>query len=144
MRTLTEAGSTLVIHSPLWVALTLMGVGLVLMVVPFFLRPPRPYRLGALLGTILFLVAGWHFFASTTTLEARGFHTTGRSGDEERVGWLQVTGIDTGAPAGQKGAEPKHLVIQLRSGAEVEIDLAGLSAVEKNRVVSYIRARLAR
>lgn len=144
VRTLTEAGSSLVIQSPLWLPLALMGAGLVLMALPLFLKPPRPYRLGALLGTILFLVAGWQLFTTTTTFEPRGFRTTGRLGDEERVGWLQVSGIDTGAPAGRKGAEPRHLVIQLRNSAEVEIDLAGLSLAEKNRVVAYIRERLAR
>lgn len=113
VRTLTEAGSSLVIQSPLWLALALMGAGLVLVALPVFLEP-------------------------------RGFRTTGRLGDEERVGWLQVSGIDTGTPAGQKDAQPRHLVIQIRSSAEVEIDLAGLSLAEKNRVVAYIRERLAR
>ena len=144
MRTLTEAGSSLTIHSPLWLPLALMAAGLVLMALPFFLKPPRPYRLGALLGTILFLVAGWQLFTSTTTFETRGFVVTGRFGDEERIGWLQVGGIDTGVPEGQKGAEPKHLVMQLRNSGEVPIDMAGLSAAEKARVVAFVRDRLKR
>ena len=134
MRTITEAGSSLIIQSPFWLPLALMAAGLVLMALPFFLRPPRPYRLGALLGTILFLVAGWQLFASTTVFESRGFHTTGRFGEEECVGWLQVTGVETGG----------GLVIQLRNGGEVEIDLSGLSADEKKRVAAYVRARLSR
>lgn len=144
MRTVIEAGSSLVIQSPTWIPLALMGVGLVLIALPFFLKPPRPYRLGALLGTIIFLVAGWQLFTSSATFEARGFVVTGRLGDEERVGWLQVVGIDTGAPESQKGAEPRHLIFQLRNSGEVEIDLSGLSAAEKARVVAFARERLKR
>lgn len=143
MRTVTEAGSSLIIQSPLWLPLALMGAGLVLIALPFFLKPPRPYRLGALLGTILLLVAGWQLFTSTATFESRGFVVTGRLGDEERVGWLQVTGIDTGLPESQKG-EPKHLVLQVRSSGEVAIDLTGLSAAEKARVVAYVREKMKR
>ena len=133
MRTLTAAGSSLVIEAPLWIPLTLMGIGLVLMALPFFLKPPRPYRLGALLGTILFLLAGWQLFTATATFEPRGFLVTGRFGDEERVGWLQVSGVAT---------EAKNLVIQLRNSGEVAIDLTGLSDEEKSRVVKYVRDRV--
>jgi hypothetical protein len=135
VRTLAEAGSSLVIQSPLWLPLALMAAGLVLMALPLFLKPPRPYRLGALLGTVLFLVAGWQLFTTTTTFEARGFHVTGRFGEEERVGWLQVTGIDP---------RPTHLLVQLRNGGEVEVDLSGLSEAEKARVVGFARERLKR
>ena len=133
MRTLTEAGSSLVIQSPLWLPLLLMGIGLALMALPFFLRPPRPYRLGALLGTILFLVAGWQLFTSTTTFEPRGFLVTGRLGDEERVGWLQVTGVTS---------EGGAVAVQIRSGGEIPIDVSGLSDEDKARVVKYVRSRV--
>ena len=135
MRALAEADGALVIQAPLWIGIALILVGIVLMVAVFVpVVPPRPKRLMALLGTILLVVAGWHLTAARTTFEPRGFYTESIYGEDVRVGWLQVGNVSPG-PGGD-------LVVQLRSGGEVSVDLSGLSAEQQARVASYARSRV--
>src|SRR5688572_16796299 len=96
MRSLTEADAMLVIQSPMWIGLVLVGVGVVVTLVALLWRWPRPWRLGAFLGTIMLLYGGWHLLRTVVTFEARGFYVESMRGEEERVGWSQVSGIDAG------------------------------------------------
>ena len=72
-------------------------------------------------------------------------------GEEERIGWSQVSGVEGGgAPAlkGSKAAKgttpPDQLTLLLRNGGEVAVDLSGLSDGEKAKVVAFVQARLKR
>ncbi|HET6264222.1 MAG TPA: hypothetical protein VFD95_05150 [Usitatibacter sp.] len=135
IRGLTASDTTLVVHSPAWIGLLLVGVGVALMAGMFVRRWPRPVRLGGLLGTIILMYGGWHLLRSDATFEKRGFYVDGMLGEEERVGWLQVNSVE---------AQPDRLVIQLRSGGESSVDLAGLSAEEQARVLAFARGRVKR
>ena len=135
MRGLTASENTLVIHSPTWIGLLLVGVGVALLASVFVRRWPRPVRLGGLLGTILLLYGGWHLLRSDVTFERRGFYVDGLLGEEERVGWLQVDAV---------GAQADRLVFQLKSGGETSVDLTGLAADEQARVLAFARGRLKR
>lgn len=140
MRGLSVTDTTLVIQSPVWLALIFIVVGVLLTGAVFIRSLPRAWRLGALLGTMSLLYGGWYMLGNTTTFESRGFYVEGMFGEEERVGWLQVTGIDTGP----KNAEPQQIAFQLRNSSEVTVDLGGLAAQDKARVVDFVRARLKR
>ena len=142
MRSLSASETTLVIQAPTWIGLLLVGVGIALAIYVLVRQVPRPARLGAFLGTIALLCVGWYLLGTTTTFESRGLVVNSILGEEERVGWLQVSGIDTGAPTGAKNFEPDHLTVQLRNSGEVRVDLSGLTAEEKARVVAFVRARL--
>jgi len=144
VRGLTATENLLVIQAPPWLGMTLIGVGIAMVVVAFVLKPPRPSRLLASLGCMALLYAGWHFLNTRTTFESRGFIVDGMLGEQERVGWLQVAGIETGAPAGARNHEPAQLTFQLRNSSEVAVDLTGLDAAEKARVLEFARARLKR
>ena len=135
IRGLTASETTLVVHSPAWIGLVLVGVGVALLASVFVRRWPRPVRLGGLLGTILLLYGGWHLLRSDATFERRGFYVDGMLGEEERVGWLQVNAVE---------AQPDRLVFQLKSGGESSIDLTGLSPEEQARVLAFARARMKR
>lgn len=144
MRSLSASDTTLVIQAPTWIGLLLVGVGIALAVFVLVRKVSRPARLGAFLATIVLLCAGWFVLSTSTTFETRGFHVDGILGEEERVGWLQVSGIDTGKPAGARNFEPDHLTLQLRNSGDVSVDLSGLTAEEKDRVVAFVQARLQR
>jgi hypothetical protein len=135
MRGLTASDTTLVVHSPAWIGLLLVVVGIALTACVFMRRWPRPVRLGGLLGTILLLYGGWHLLRSEVTFEKRGFYVDGLLGEEERVGWLQVSAVE---------AQPDRLVFQLKSGGESSVDLTGLSADEQARVLAFARGRVKR
>jgi len=135
VRSLSASDSLLVIHSPAWIGLLLVGVGVALMAGVFVRRWPRPVRLGGLLGTVLMLYGGWNLLRSETTFERRGFYVEGMLGEEERVGWLQVAAME---------ATADRLLVQLKNGHEVNVDLSGLSAPEQSRVVAFVRERLKR
>ena len=144
MRSLTEADAMLVIQSPMWFGLVLVGVGVVVTLVALLWRWPRPWRLGAFLGTIMLLYGGWHLLRTVVTFEARGFYVESMRGEEERVGWSQVTGIDAGGLKGAPNTERDHLVFQLNTGREASVDLSGLSPEEQARVLRFAQARLKR
>lgn len=135
MRALSVSDNLLVVQSPPWIGLVLVGVGVVITLVALFVRWPRPWRLSAFLGTIVLLYGGWHLLRNAITFEPRGFYIESPLGEEERVGWLQVVGIDP-------KAEPDHLVFQLRTGRDVSVDLSGLSADEQAKVVAFVRRRV--
>ena len=137
MRTLSDSGGGLVIQAPLWIGLLLIALGVLLTIAVFVRRVPRrAARMSGLLAAVLFLVAGWHLSASRAVFESRGFYTESIYGEEQRVGWLQVSGVAPGAT--------NPLVLHLRSGGELGVDLSGLSHEEQGRVATYVRARLKR
>ena len=141
-RTLAERDGALVIsNAPIWVGYVLIVIGVLLMAAFFIKRlPRREARLGALLGVILLIYAGWHLTATKITIEQRGFVVESIYGEEQRMGWLQVRSI---APvvAGAK-TNPDHLVLLLRNTNEHVIDLAGLAPEERARVSTYVKTRL--
>jgi hypothetical protein len=150
VRTLSASDTALVIQSPMWVGLACIALAIVLAIVVVVLRRPRPVRLAAFLGTFVLLYAGWWALRTVTTFETRGFYVEGIYGEEERVGWSQVAGIEgAGAPAakgakGAKSASADELTLQLRSSGEVTVDLSGLTDAEKAKVVAFVQARLRR
>jgi hypothetical protein len=144
VRGLTATENLLVIQAPPWIGMTLIAVGVALVIGAFAFKPPRPSRLLASLGCMALLYAGWHLLNTKTTFESRGFIVDGMLGEQERVGWLQVASIETGAPAGARNFEPAQLTFQLRNSSEVAVDLTGLDAAEKARVLEFARARLKR
>ena len=133
VRGLTATDNLLVIQAPPWIGVTFIAVGVALVIAAFVFKPPRPSRLLASLACMALLYAGWYYLNTKTTFESRGFIVDGMLGEQERVGWLQVGGVD-----------PATATIQLRNSSEVAIDVTGLDADEKARVVSFIRARIAR
>ena len=135
MRTLTVSDNLLVIHSPLWMGLVLIAAGIAITVGVFFIKWRREIRLGALLGVVIVLYGGWNLLRNTTTFERRGFYVEGLRGEEQRVGWLQVSGIG-------KSSSTDELVLNLRSGGELSIDLSGLSADDQAKVTTFVRGRL--
>jgi hypothetical protein len=144
VRSLSASDSTLVIQAPTWIGVLLVGVGIALAIFVLVRKVPRPARLGAFLATVALLYAGWYLLSTSMTFEARGFYVDGMFGEEERVGWLQVSGIDTGAPAGSRNFDPVRLTFYLRNSNEVTIDLSGLTAQEKAHVVAFVKGRLKR
>ena len=144
MRSLSGSDTTLVIQSPTWMGVALVALGIAVTLGVLVRRWPRPVRLSALLGTILLLYGGWHLLRNVITFEPRGFYVESPLGEEERVGWLQVSGIDAGGLTGARNAEPGHLVFNLRTGRDVSVDLSGLSADEKARVLAFARSRVKR
>ena len=70
-----------------------------------------------------------------TTFEQRGFIVESMRGEEERVGWLQVNAMD---------ARQDYLVFLLRNTSEVTVDLSGLAAEDKARIVAFVKGRLKR
>jgi len=146
VRTLSASDTTLIIQTPAWIGLACVVLAVVLAIVVVVLRRPRPVRLAAFLGTFVLLYVGWYSLRTTITFETRGFYVEGMRGEEERVGWSQVASIEGGgAPGARKApASADHLSFFLRSGAEVAVDLTGLSDEEKARVVAFVRARLKR
>lgn len=133
MRSLSASDATLFIQVPTWIGLVLVGAAIAVAAGALLRKPPRPWRLGAFLATIVLLYAGWYSLATVTTFERRGFVVESMRGEEERVGWLQVSAID-----------PKHdyVSFQLRSSREVTVDLSGLTAEEKARIVAFVKGRL--
>lgn len=130
------------IQAPAWIGIVLIVLGIALTVTVFVRRVPRrAARLAALLGTILLVTAGWYFTASRTTLEPRGFYVEDIHGEQERVGWLQVTHMAS-APAGAR--DPELIVLQLRGSRETSIDLAALAPDERAKVLAYVKSRLNR
>lgn len=144
MRSLSESDGILVIQSPTWLGFLLIAIAIAIAIAAVVLarKVPRPARLGAFLASIVLLFAGWHLIGTRTTIEPRGYYVESIYGEEERRGWLQLNGIAPVIP-GVK-ANPDHLVLQLRNGSEVFIDLSGLSPEEKARVVAYVRKQLRR
>ena len=106
MRTLTVSDNLLVIHSPMWMGLLLIAVGIAITVGVHFIKWRREIRLGALLGVIIVIYGGWSLLRNTTTFERRGFYVEGLRGEEQRVGWLQVSGI---GPSGRKFILPQQI-----------------------------------
>jgi len=141
-RTVTVDGSSLIVHTPMWIGILLVLVGIATAVVALLPRWPRVYRLGALLGTIILLYGGWQLLGNVITFEPRGFYVESPLGEEMRIGWLIVSGIDQGGLTGKKDAEPGQLVFLLRSGGEMGVDLSGLSAEDQARVVAYVNTRI--
>jgi len=139
VRSLSDSDGLLVIQGPTWLGLTLIAIAIALAIAVLALKKQRPVRLGAFLGTIVLLYAGWLLVGTKTTFEPRGYYVESIYGEEERVGWLQVRGVGTSRAEGSD-----HLVLQLRTSGEASIDLSGLTAEEKARVVAYVRGRLSR
>ena len=138
MRTLSASDTTLVIQSPAWVGIAVVVLALGLTAIALLRRPPRVARLGAFLGTIALLYAGWNVLFNRVTFEPRGFILVeGIYGEEERVGWLGVAGVDT-------KSQPGHIVFHLRNSREVALDLSDLSDADQARVATFARARLSR
>lgn len=145
MRSLSVSDTVLVVQSPVWLGLACIVLAIALGVVVFVLRRPRPVRLAALLGSFVLIYAGWWSLRTTTTFEMRGFYVESMRGEEERIGWSQVSGVEGAGAPPAKGAKPGNadeLTILLRSGGEVAVDLAGLADHEKAKVVAFVRARL--
>jgi hypothetical protein len=142
MRALSESNGLLVIQGPNWLGLLLIAIAVAVAIAALALarKLPRQARLGAFLGAIALLYAGWHLIGTKITLEPRGFYVESIYGEEDRMGWLQVNDIAPAIP-GVK-VDPDRLVLQLRNSSEVGIDLSGLAPEERARVVAYIRGRL--
>jgi hypothetical protein len=142
MRALSESEGLLVIQGPNGLGLLLIAIAIVvaLAAVALARKVRRPVRLGAFLVSIALLYFGWHLVGTKTTLESRGYYVESIYGEEQRMGWLQVSDI---APtiAGVK-ANPDHLVLLLRNSNEAVIDLSGLAPEEKARITAYVRQRL--
>ena len=141
-RTLAEHDGALVIsNAPIWLGYVLIALGVLLMAGMFIRRvPKREARLGALLGTIMLIYAGWHLTANKITIEQRGFYIESMYGEEQRTGWLQVRSLAP-AVAGTK-QNPDHLVLLMRNSNEMSIDLSGLSSEEQAKVRAYVKKRL--
>lgn len=133
MRSLSASDTALFIQVPTWIGLLLVVAAIAVAAGALLRKPPRPWRLGAFLATIVLLCAGWYALATSTTFERRGFYVHSILGEEERVGWLQVSAID---------AKEDYVSFQLRSSREVTVDLSGLAAEEKARVVAFVKGRL--
>ena len=137
MLTLAGSDSQLVVQWPLWLAGLLLAAALAIVAFVVLRKPARPWRLGGYLGTIVLLYGGWYMFANSATFERRGFYIDGTWGEEERVGWSQVSSVDA-------KSVPGHMVLMLKSTREVVVDLSGLSDEDRARVVAYVQARLKR
>ena len=145
MRSLTATDTTLVIQAPAWVGIACVVFALVLAIVVVVLRRPRPVRLAAFLGTFVLLYAGWWSLRTVTTFETRGFYVESMRGEEERVGWSQVSGIEGGGAPSAKGAKgAKNASADELTFGEVTVDLSGLTDEEKAKVVAFVQARLRR
>ena len=138
MRTLSASDTTLVIQSPAWVGVAVLVLALGLTAIALLRRPPRVVRLGAFLGTIALLYGGWNLISNRVTFEPRGFIVVeGIYGEEERVGWLGVSSVDT-------KSMPGYVVFHLRNSREVALDVSDLDAADQARVATFARARLTR
>ena len=135
MRTLLESDGTLLVQVPTWIGLALIAAAIGVAAGALLARPPRPWRLGAFLAAIGLLYAGWHSLTTVTTFEQRGFVVETMRGEEERIGWLQVSGMD---------ARGDYAIFLLRNSSEVTVDLSGLAPEEKARIVAFVKARLKR
>ena len=143
-RTLYDGDGILVIQAPPEIGIALIGAGIVLALAMFVRQFPRPVRLAGFLGTILMLYGGWHLLIPKVSIESRGFYVESIYGEEDRVGWNQVTNVDTSGLTGGKTFYPGHLIFQLRNGRDVPLDLSSLDPVAQARVVAYIRVQLKR
>jgi hypothetical protein len=145
MRSLTDVDGLLVIQGPTWLGFTLIGLAVILAIAAIVLarKLPRPARLGTFLATIVLLYAGWHLIGTRTTIESRGYYVESIYGEEERLGWLQVSD-SAAATLGPKAANSDQLVLLLRNSNEASIDLSGLTPEEKARIVSFVKSRLQR
>jgi hypothetical protein len=141
-RTLDAGDGFLVIQAPPEFGLALIGAGIVLALALFVRRLPRPVRLAGFLGTILMIYGGWHLLIPKVSIESRGFYIESIYGEEDRVGWTQVSGMDASGLSGTRSFQQGHLVFQLRNGREVALDLSALNAAEQARVAAYVRAQL--
>jgi hypothetical protein len=135
VRSLSASDTTLFIQVPTWIGLVLVAAAIAVAAGALLRKPPRPWRLGAFLAAIALLYAGWYSLATVTTFEPRGFVVEGMRGEEERVGWLQVRSID---------ARQDYAIFLLRNSSEVTVDLGGLAAEEKARIVAFVKDRLKR
>ena len=135
MRTLLASDSGLVIQVPTWIGIVLIVAAIAVAAGALVRKPPRPWRLLSFLATIALLYAGWHSLATVTTFEHRGFVVETMRGEEERIGWLQVSAMD---------ARADYAVFLLRNSSEVTVDLSGLDPEEKARIVAFVKARLKR
>ena len=123
------------IQVPTWIGLLLVAAAIAVAAGALLLSPPRPWRLGAFLATIALLYAGWYSLATVTTFEQRGFIVETMRGEEERIGWLQVSAID---------ARADYAIFLLRNSSEATVDLSGLATEEKARIVAFVKDRLKR
>ena len=135
MRTLLASDSGLVIQVPTWIGIVLVVAAIAVAAGALVRKPPRPWRLLSFLATIALLYAGWYSLATVTTFEPRGFIVETMRGEEERVGWLQVRGVD---------ARADFVSFQLRNSNEVTVDLSGLEPEEIARIVAFAKARVKR
>ena len=135
MRSLLESDSALVIQVPAWIGFFLVAAAIAVAAGALVRKPPRPWRLGAFLAAIALLYAGWYSIATVTTFEQRGFIVETMRGEEERIGWLQVSAMDARGDAA---------IFLLRNTSEVTVDLSGLAAEEKARIVAFVKGRLKR
>ncbi len=135
MRSLLESDSALVIQVPAWIGYFLIAAAIAVAAGALVRKPPRPWRLGAFLAAIALLYAGWYSLATVTTFEHRGLVVETMRGEEERIGWLQVRGVD---------AREDFAIFQLRNSNEVTVDLSGLGAEDRARLIAFVKARLKR
>ena len=135
MRTLLASDSGLVIQVPTWIGILLIVAAIAVAAGALVRKPPRPWRLLSFLAAIALLYAGWYSIATVTTFEPRGFVVETMRGEEERIGWLQVRGVD---------ARADFVIFQLRNSNEVTVDLSGLDPGEIARVVAFAKAQVKR
>ena len=135
MRSLLESDSALVIQVPAWIGYVLIVAAIAVAAGALVRKPPRPWRLLSFLAAIALLYAGWYSLATVTTFEHRGFVVETMRGEEERIGWLQVTAMDV---------RGDYAIFLLRNTSEVTVDVAGLAAEEKARIVAFVKGRLKR
>ena len=135
MRSLSASDTALVVQVPAWIGLLFVAAAVAIAAGALLRKPPRPWRLLSFLATIALLYAGWYSIATVTTFEPRGFVVDSMRGEEERIGWSQVSAID---------ARGDYAIFLLRNSSEVTVDLSGLAPEEKGRIVSFVKARLKR
>jgi len=136
----SETAQGLALGYPLWLGLLVLVMGIALGAYLGRTQWNTKKHAGPAVAAALLVCAGVYWLTYRVTLTADGARAYVFLYRDDRVDWRQVAGV-TIEERKTRGTTT-YLVLQTRDGAQIDINVSGLSATDEHRVKSYIAARV--
>src|SRR5690606_13955375 len=112
MSRLTESASGLVISSPVWLGILVLGMGIALAVYVVRGKVAAGRRFGAAIGALVTIYVGVHFLGNRTTLDDVGVRIVSPMKPTESIAWSEVASVAVEQRSTGKGGPSRFIVLR--------------------------------
>ena len=142
MLRLSEVGGVLTLHSPAWLGVLLVALGLLLGIY-VFRGKARGKTFGVAIVALILIWFGWRSLYGYTRLDDTGVVERGAFGIESVTAWSDIAAVGIDGRKLGRGGVTLCLILSRADGPEVLIQIGALDAPSRVRLLEYVTQRVA-